>query len=108
MGMKAWTPMRARAWLEGIQYRGMQLGMERVRSMAARLGNPEISFPSILIAGTNGKGSVAAILDSILTAAGLRTGRYTSPHLSGRRISHVPSRQSPARPNGSRRHLSRP
>ena len=81
MGMKAWTPMRARAWLEGIQYRGMQLGMERVRSMAARLGNPEISFPSILIAGTNGKGSVAAILDSILTAAGLRTGRYTSPHL---------------------------
>jgi dihydrofolate synthase / folylpolyglutamate synthase len=45
------------------------------------LGNPERRFPSVLIAGTNGKGSTAATLASILRAAGLRTGLYTSPHL---------------------------
>ena len=77
----AWTPQRARKWLEKIEYRGMQLGMERVEALAASLGNPELTFPSIHLAGTNGKGSVAAILDSILSDAGLRTGLYTSPHL---------------------------
>ena len=46
------------------------------------LGNPQRSFPSVLIAGTNGKGSTAATLASILTASGLRTGLYTSPHLA--------------------------
>ena len=45
------------------------------------LGDPQLQFPSVLIAGTNGKGSTAATLASILTAAGLRTGLYTSPHL---------------------------
>ncbi len=59
----------------------MQLGLERIREFAHRLGNPEHSFPSILIAGTNGKGTVAAIIDSILSRAGITTGRYTSPHL---------------------------
>ncbi len=46
------------------------------------LGNPQRTFPSVLIAGTNGKGSTAATLASILAASGLRTGLYTSPHLS--------------------------
>lgn len=77
----AWTPQQARAWLEGIHYRGMHLGMERVETLAGRLGNPEQAFPSILIAGTNGKGTVAALLSSILACAGLRVGCYTSPHL---------------------------
>ena len=81
MKSRAWTPQQARAWLEGIHYRGMQLGMERVENLAARLGNPEQTFPSVLIAGTNGKGTVAALLDHILSAAGLRVGRYTSPHM---------------------------
>lgn len=81
MNEMAWTPQQARKWLEKIEYRGMQLGMERVETLAARLDNPERAFPSIHIAGTNGKGSVAAILDSILSGAGLRTGLYTSPHL---------------------------
>jgi dihydrofolate synthase / folylpolyglutamate synthase len=56
--------------------------LAHMRVLAAALGNPQTAFPSILIAGTNGKGSTAATLASILTAAGYRTGLYTSPHLS--------------------------
>jgi dihydrofolate synthase / folylpolyglutamate synthase len=52
-----------------------------MRILAAALGDPQNAFPSVLIAGTNGKGSTAATLASILTAAGYRTGLYTSPHL---------------------------
>ncbi|MGH7139741.1 MAG: hypothetical protein ACREHD_28710, partial [Pirellulales bacterium] len=50
--------------------------------MLAALGDPHRRFPSVLIAGTNGKGSTAATLASILNASGLRTGLYTSPHLA--------------------------
>ena len=56
--------------------------LDHMRALAAELGDPQLQFPSILIAGTNGKGSTAATLASILTAAGYRTGLYTSPHLS--------------------------
>lgn len=56
--------------------------LEHMRVLAAALGDPQQRFPSVLIAGTNGKGSTAATLASILTAAGLRTGLYTSPHLT--------------------------
>src|ERR1700687_6300228 len=49
--------------------------------LCEHLGHPERAFQSAHIAGTNGKGSTAAMLDSILRAAGLRTGLYTSPHL---------------------------
>lgn len=59
----------------------IKLGLENVRRLLARLGNPHASFPSVQIAGTNGKGSTAAMLDSICRAAGLRVGLYTSPHL---------------------------
>src|SRR6516225_4212054 len=52
-----------------------------VREMLAALGNPERRFPSVLIAGTNGKGSTAATLASILRSAGYKTGLYSSPHL---------------------------
>jgi dihydrofolate synthase / folylpolyglutamate synthase len=52
-----------------------------MRILAAALGEPQTAFPAVLIAGTNGKGSTAATLASILTAAGYRTGLYTSPHL---------------------------
>ena len=52
-----------------------------MRTLAKALGDPQTTFPSILIAGTNGKGSTAATLASILAAAGYRTGLYTSPHL---------------------------
>ena len=55
--------------------------LERMRGLLARLGNPQKKFPSLLIAGTKGKGSTAAICESILRVAGYRTGLYTSPHL---------------------------
>lgn len=55
--------------------------LAHMRVLAVALGGPQITFPSILIAGTNGKGSTAATLASILTAAGYHTGLYTSPHL---------------------------
>jgi len=56
--------------------------LEHMRILARALGDPQKTFPAILIAGTNGKGSTAATLSSILIAAGYRTGLYTSPHLS--------------------------
>ncbi len=60
---------------------GRKLGLENIRNFLHLIGNPQDSFPSIHIAGTNGKGSTAAILESILRHSGLRTGLYTSPHL---------------------------
>jgi dihydrofolate synthase/folylpolyglutamate synthase len=56
--------------------------LAHMRVLLAALGHPEKNFPSVLIAGTNGKGSTAATLASILQASGLKTGLYTSPHLS--------------------------
>ncbi len=56
--------------------------LDHMRILARALGDPQTRFPSVLIAGTNGKGSTAATLAAILTATGLRTGLYTSPHLS--------------------------
>ena len=55
--------------------------LANVRALLAALGDPERRFASVLIAGTNGKGSTAATLESILRAAGHPTGLYTSPHL---------------------------
>jgi len=55
--------------------------LEHMRGLLAALEHPEKKFPSVLIAGTNGKGSTAATLASLLQASGLCTGLYTSPHL---------------------------
>ena len=63
------------------QARVQKFGLENISVLAADLGNPHRAIPSTHIAGTNGKGSTAAILESILRSAGLRTGLYTSPHL---------------------------
>jgi dihydrofolate synthase/folylpolyglutamate synthase len=59
--------------------RGVKL--ERMRALLAALNHPEREFPAVLVAGTKGKGSTAAMLSACLQAAGFRTGRYTSPHL---------------------------
>jgi dihydrofolate synthase/folylpolyglutamate synthase len=59
-----------------------KFSLEEIRILLAALGDPHRRFPSVLIAGTNGKGSTAATLASILTASGLRAGLYTSPHLA--------------------------
>ncbi len=60
---------------------GIKPGLESERELLEVLGNPERSFAAVHVAGTNGKGSVSAILASVLTAAGFRTGLFTSPHL---------------------------
>src|SRR5260221_11688102 len=60
---------------------GQKLGLETTRELLRRLGDPQKNLRFIHIAGTNGKGSVAAMCHSVLTAAGYRTGLYTSPHL---------------------------
>ncbi|MCR4440384.1 MAG: folylpolyglutamate synthase/dihydrofolate synthase family protein [bacterium] len=68
-------------YLFGLHRFGMRLGLERIEALLARLGEPQRRFASVHVAGTNGKGSTAAALASILRKAGLRTGLYTSPHL---------------------------
>src|SRR5579862_7863242 len=63
------------------QARAAKFDLENISALAAYLGHPERAYPTVHIAGTNGKGSTAAMLTSILGAAGLRAGLYTSPHL---------------------------
>lgn len=75
------TYQEALAYLGSLEPLGIRPGLDRIRSLLARLGNPQDRFRSVLIAGTNGKGSVAAFLASILREAGQRVGLYTSPHL---------------------------
>lgn len=65
----------------GLSPSAMTLGLGNIRALMERLGHPERAFRSVLVAGTNGKGSVTTLLESILRAQGLRTGRYTSPHV---------------------------
>ena len=68
-------------YLYGLQNRGMKFGLRNIRALLAAAGHPENAFPSIHVAGTNGKGSTSAFLASIFREAGCRTGLYTSPHL---------------------------
>lgn len=65
----------------GHETLAVKLGLENVRRLLAALGHPQHAFPSVQIAGTNGKGSTAAMLDATARAASLRAGLYTSPHL---------------------------
>jgi dihydrofolate synthase / folylpolyglutamate synthase len=68
-------------YLFALKPRGTKFGIDRMKRLAEALGHPERGLPVIHVAGTNGKGSVAAMLEAILHAAGWRTGLYTSPHL---------------------------
>ncbi|MEJ2368326.1 MAG: Mur ligase family protein, partial [Acidobacteriota bacterium] len=68
-------------YLESLVRLGIKAGLERTRKLASAMGDPQNRYPSILVAGTNGKGSVSAFLESILRKAGFRTGLYVSPHL---------------------------
>jgi dihydrofolate synthase/folylpolyglutamate synthase len=65
----------------GHETLAIKLGLENVTRLLARLGDPHTAYPSVQIAGTNGKGSTAAMLEAICRAARLRAGLYTSPHL---------------------------
>jgi dihydrofolate synthase/folylpolyglutamate synthase len=69
------------SYLFGLEQFGIKFGLDNIAAIVARLGHPERSFASVHIAGTNGKGSVTAMVDAALRAAGHRAARYTSPHL---------------------------
>jgi dihydrofolate synthase/folylpolyglutamate synthase len=60
---------------------GIKLGLDNIRTLCDELGHPERAAPAVIVAGTNGKGSVTAFVSAALANAGFRTGRYTSPHL---------------------------
>lgn len=77
-----------RDFLYSLRYHGAKYGLERMERFAAGLGNPQLKVPCIHVAGTNGKGSVSAMLECMLRQAGNRVGLYTSPHLiyQGERI----------------------
>jgi dihydrofolate synthase/folylpolyglutamate synthase len=68
-------------YLEKIQNLGIKFGLDNVREVLSAFNNPQLKYPSILVAGSNGKGSVCAMLSRILTLHGLRIGLFTSPHL---------------------------
>ncbi len=69
------------AWLEQLNPDTIELGLERVREVAGHAGLLELPYPIVTVGGTNGKGSVCAILENVLTQAGYKVGLYTSPHL---------------------------
>lgn len=68
-------------YLDRIQSLGIKFGLDNVRTVLSSFDNPHQDYPSLLVAGTNGKGSVCAMLAKILTLHGFRAGLYTSPHL---------------------------
>jgi dihydrofolate synthase/folylpolyglutamate synthase len=72
---------RSSAYLSGRVRFGIKFGLETMRALCEELQHPERAFAILLVAGTNGKGSVVAYADAALRASGLSVGRYTSPHL---------------------------
>jgi dihydrofolate synthase/folylpolyglutamate synthase len=74
--------MTAREYLFSLEQIGIKLGLDQIRLLLLALDCPDLAFPSIVVAGTNGKGSVTAMIERGLRDAGYRTGRYTSPHLT--------------------------
>jgi dihydrofolate synthase / folylpolyglutamate synthase len=68
--------------LFALETLGIKLGLENISRLCAALGHPERSFTSLHIAGTNGKGSVTAMVHAALVAAGIRAARFVSPHLT--------------------------
>ncbi len=76
------TLPECRDYLGHLEHFGIKLGLENIATLCEALGNPQDGFPSVHVAGTNGKGSVSAMLADVLQAHGFRTGLYTSPHLA--------------------------
>ena len=73
--------MNSIQYLLNIESKGIKLGLERTRDLMNKCGNPHLGLRSIQVAGTNGKGSVCAMIANILQSAGYKTGLFTSPHL---------------------------
>jgi dihydrofolate synthase/folylpolyglutamate synthase len=109
-------PRSTSAYLAARAQFGIKFGLESMHALLAELERPEAGYPSLLVAGTNGKGSVVAYVDAALRAAGLRVGRYTSPHLvrvneriavNGRAISDAALARAVGRVRGAARRLQR-
>ena len=73
--------MTSREYLFSLERHGIKLGLDNINTLLDAAGRPETRYPTVHVAGTNGKGSVTAMLDAMFLAAGYRTGRFTSPHL---------------------------
>ncbi len=69
------------AYLHSLEQFGIKFGLHNIEAIVTALDHPERAFAAVHVAGTNGKGSVTAMVEAVLRAAGFRTGRYTSPHL---------------------------
>jgi len=76
------TLPECRDYLGHLEHFGIKLGLENIATLCEALGTPQDSFPSVHVAGTNGKGSVSAMIADVLKGHGFRTGLYTSPHLA--------------------------
>jgi len=73
--------MHIREWLDSLRMQGMKLGLENTAELLSRMDNPQNKFPSIHVAGSNGKGTVCSILANTFSLNGIKTGLFTSPHL---------------------------
>lgn len=81
MSPAPWSPQEAERYLLSLELFGMKFGLERMRRLMTALGNPQLSFGSIHVVGTNGKSSTTRMTAAILERHGVRTGTYLSPHL---------------------------
>ncbi len=79
--MRKHNYVSAEKYILSREFFGMKLGLDNISEFLSDIGQPQDNFPTIHISGTNGKGSTAAMLDSILRAAGYKCGLFTSPHL---------------------------
>ena len=78
---QAWSARDAERWLLSLEMFGMRFGLDRIRRLMTALDSPNTAFASIHVVGTNGKSSTVRMIGALLTAHGLRTGTYLSPHL---------------------------
>jgi dihydrofolate synthase/folylpolyglutamate synthase len=79
----ATKPSTATDWVASLDPWPEEFGLDRVRALLARLGDPQRAFPSIHVVGTNGKSTATRTIAALLRAEGLRAGAYTSPHVAG-------------------------
>ena len=70
------------SYIESLELFGMQFGLERIHDLLDRLGNPEAEFDAIHVVGSNGKSSTVRFCEALLEAQGVRTGAYSSPHIT--------------------------
>jgi len=80
--MRKHTVVSAERFILSREFFGMKLGLKNIGEFLESIGSPQQQYPTIHLAGTNGKGSTAAMLAAILQAEGYKTGLFTSPHLT--------------------------